>query len=111
MPWRGQRWRTKGESIDDLPRERQAPQAIGRHADRLDHAQGLPIRADQKMLAVVECAVPVCDGAGASAEPFGALVDSDRNAALGERDCSGHAGIAATDDADIERKLTDVACA
>jgi len=51
MPRRRQTCCPKRKPVDDLPGERQAQQAIARHADRLDQAQSLPVRTDEEMLA------------------------------------------------------------
>src|SRR3989338_10185420 len=71
-------------------------------ADLFDQAQGLAVAAEQQMLAVVQLGVLVDYPACAPAKLPGALEYGDGNAALRQRDCCRHAGVAAADDGNIK---------
>jgi len=62
------------------------------------HVQGLDIAAEQQVLAVVEMGVLITHSARAAAELHGAFEYGDWDTAIGQRDCGGHAGVAAADD-------------
>ena len=71
-------------------------------ADLFDQAQGLVVAAEQQMLTIVELRVLVHHAACAPAELSGAFEYGDGNAAFGQRDRCGHAGVATANYSDIQ---------
>src|SRR3989338_248716 len=99
--WQARRLKRKVAMQIEL--QRQAQEVVFEvAADLFDQAQGLAVAAEQQMLAVVQLGVLVNHPARAPAELSGALEYGDGNAAFGQRDRCGHAGVATANYSDIQ---------